>query len=177
MTDDRTMTLERLRTLLDAYGAAPERWPAGERAAAEALLARSPEAQRWQAASRRLDALLDAAPPPRAASPDLARRILAATPRRPAPRVPRVARALATLVPFAAAAGLALWLAGPGRRPPAVDYARLDAYEVPTDALLAMPAVDLDAIPTFGCTDAGLGCLDAEELQERTSALQGRVSA
>jgi hypothetical protein len=177
MTDGPpTMTLARLRVLLDTYGAAPERWPAAERAAAEALLARAPEAQRWQAASRGLDALLDAAPAPPASS-DLARRILAATPPRTRARLPRAARALTALVPLAAAAGLALWLAGPAERPPAIDYARLDAYQAPTDALLTTPALDLDAVPSFGCTGAGLGCLDPDELQQRSSALQERISA
>ena len=38
------LTLERLETLLDAYGGDLERWPSGEAAAARALMARSPEA-------------------------------------------------------------------------------------------------------------------------------------
>lgn len=48
----------RLAAILDAYGAAPERWPADERAAAEALLARSPEARRLALAAGGLDRVL-----------------------------------------------------------------------------------------------------------------------
>ena len=58
------MTLKRLCLLLETYGAAPARWPAGERAAALALLARSPTARALADAAGGLDRLLDAAPPP-----------------------------------------------------------------------------------------------------------------
>jgi len=54
--------LAQFRYLLDAYGAEPRRWPHDRRAAAEALLMRSPEAKALHAAALRLDALLDAAP-------------------------------------------------------------------------------------------------------------------
>src|SRR5204863_9489828 len=40
-----TMTIDRLRTMLDAYGAAPARWPEAEREAALTLIAQSPEAR------------------------------------------------------------------------------------------------------------------------------------
>jgi hypothetical protein len=56
------MTLERLRTLIAAYGANPARWPLAERPAAEALMARSPEARAALADGAPLDALLDAVP-------------------------------------------------------------------------------------------------------------------
>ncbi len=54
-----TMTLQRLRALLDAYGAMPDHWPAAERAAAEALIANSAPAARAVADARALDLALD----------------------------------------------------------------------------------------------------------------------
>lgn len=68
------MSLERLRAILDAYGAAPERWPATERTAAVLLLDSSEEARRVHAQAMRLDIVLDhanAPPPP----PELADRL------------------------------------------------------------------------------------------------------
>jgi hypothetical protein len=63
------MTHARLRELLDSYGAAPERWPAAEREAAQALLANDADAQRLQREAAELDGLLDVVPahPPSAA--------------------------------------------------------------------------------------------------------------
>jgi len=58
------MTLERLNTILEAYGASPARWPAEERAAAEAMIAASDEARMAFAEAARLDAMLDRATPP-----------------------------------------------------------------------------------------------------------------
>jgi hypothetical protein len=74
-----TMPPSRFEMLIDAYGAAVERWPEEERAAALALLARSPAARAARDAAARLDALLDVVPaePPSAA---LAERVLAARP-------------------------------------------------------------------------------------------------
>ncbi len=68
------MSLERLRAILDAYGAAPERWPATERTAAVLLLDSSEQARRAHAEAMRLDIVLDhanAPPPP----PELADRL------------------------------------------------------------------------------------------------------
>ncbi len=59
-TSNEREALARFESLLDAYGAEPRRWPHDRRAAAEALLARSPEARALQAAAARLDTLLDA---------------------------------------------------------------------------------------------------------------------
>jgi len=53
------MKLDRLQHLLDAHGADPRRWPAAERADAEALIARDPQAARLADAARRLDQALD----------------------------------------------------------------------------------------------------------------------
>ena len=55
-----TMTIDRLRTILEAYGAAPERWPEAEREGALALIAQSPEARAAVAAAQALDATLGA---------------------------------------------------------------------------------------------------------------------
>ena len=54
------MDKERFEALIDAYGARPERWPASERAAAEAFAASSIEAMAWLDRARRLDEALDA---------------------------------------------------------------------------------------------------------------------
>ncbi len=62
------MTLERLRAILDAYGAARARWPAAERRAAQHLLAENKDARGLFAEAREFDRLLDGviAPPPTA---------------------------------------------------------------------------------------------------------------
>jgi hypothetical protein len=57
------MTPERLTELINAYGSDPRRWPEAERKEAEALLLRSPDARRVQAAARALDDLLDTVAP------------------------------------------------------------------------------------------------------------------
>ena len=74
-----TMTLERLRELIAAYGSKPANWPLGERAAAEALLARSSEARAALAEAEPLDTLLDAVPA-LATSPALRAAVLAGMP-------------------------------------------------------------------------------------------------
>ena len=68
--------LARFRELIGAYGAEPGRWPAEERAGAQALLGRSDEARALQREAATLDALLDQAPRP--ALPRLAAAALAA---------------------------------------------------------------------------------------------------
>jgi len=55
------MNIERLKEILEAYGADPKRWPEGERGEAIALLARAPELESAHAEARRLDAVLDTA--------------------------------------------------------------------------------------------------------------------
>lgn len=60
-TETEREALARFEALLDAYGAAPKRWPRDRRAWAEALRARSREAQALHASAARLDALLDTA--------------------------------------------------------------------------------------------------------------------
>jgi|GEM_PF-6158221 len=59
---NQEMSLSRLSTLVDSYGAHLSRMPEGERGQVETLLSRSREAQAlWQAAAQ-LDALLDEEP-------------------------------------------------------------------------------------------------------------------
>ncbi len=111
MTADNTerTALARLEALLGAYGAARERWPAERRAAAEALLARSPAAQTLYAAAARLDGLLDAARVEPAPA-HLVGRVLAAAPEpaaRPQGWLAGLIKPAAGLA-FAAVLGLAL---------------------------------------------------------------------
>lgn len=73
-----TMDARRLEALLDAYGADPARWPATERAAAQALLEADPALQVRLEAARRLDRALDRLPPAPAPAGELAARIRAA---------------------------------------------------------------------------------------------------
>ncbi len=80
-------SIERLKEIVDAWGASPSRWPEAERGAAEALLAASSEALGGLVAeAQRLDALLDAAPV-EAPSAALMERLMAARPR-PAANAP-----------------------------------------------------------------------------------------
>lgn len=60
----RPMTATRFAAILDAYGSAARRWPEAERAAAQALLAASPEARGLLADAARLDGVLSAATAP-----------------------------------------------------------------------------------------------------------------
>lgn len=91
---DKEITLERFAAIVDAYGASPERWPAPERSAADALLAASAPARALLAEARMLDGLLAAAPL-EAPSDALVERLMAARP-----------RALAALAPAAKPRGL-----------------------------------------------------------------------
>ena len=185
MDPTSTMSLERLRALLDAYGANPDRWPPQERTAALALLEQSPQAQRWRDASDRVDALLDHAPGVEV-SATLIDRILAAatTPARSASRTPppfrhttrRVWawRTLAAALPLAAAAAVLLWvLTKPSQTPERanVTLAEIETFDVPTDALLDVPSLQvLDHVPTFGCAGGGLGCVDTGEADNRSQS-------
>lgn len=74
------MTLERFAAIMDAYGTSPARWPADERAAAEALLAETPAAQALAAEVAKLDLMLAAASV-EAPSAALVERLMAARPR------------------------------------------------------------------------------------------------
>ena len=76
------MDLKRFAAIVDSYGAAPVHWPAAERAAAEALLLESPEAEALVAAARPMDRLLDAIPA-LVPSSNLRAAVLASAARRP----------------------------------------------------------------------------------------------
>jgi len=54
------MSLERLKAIIDAYGAQTARWPETEREAALACLAANPQAQTWVEAARALDDVMEA---------------------------------------------------------------------------------------------------------------------
>jgi anti-sigma-K factor RskA len=84
----REMDLKRFAAIVESYGARPERWPEADRAAAEALLRVSAEAQALLDAARPMDRLLDAVPT-LAPTPDLRAAILAS-----ALRPPRVSLAM-----------------------------------------------------------------------------------
>jgi hypothetical protein len=127
------MTLERLTQLIQAYGGDPRRWPPAERAAAEALLHRSPEARYRLTDARALDELLDTvviAP----AGGELRKRIYAHA--LPSPAVPSEE---AHFWPFqswwpqvaATAAAIVLGLfVGARVLPPPIDRAEIEASEV-----------------------------------------------
>jgi hypothetical protein len=182
------MTLQRLSDLLAAYGGRVECWPEAERDAARALLERSAAAQAEYEAARRLDAALDAAPA-FAPSADLETRILAAAPSvragRPAAPVAdgsRTRRGISrgtrrgvgrwVAATALAAAAVTLWLRVPEPEPhrpaaAALTIAELGSYEMPSDVLLGSLDDDLaTTVPTLGCDESGLGCLDAEPLDE-----------
>jgi len=74
------MTLERLRTVIEAYGTGTARWPAAEREPAAALVAESAAARALLAEAAPLDELLDAVPAV-APTPAMRAAILAAAPR------------------------------------------------------------------------------------------------
>lgn len=136
------MDMTRFQLLLDAYGADPGRWPAAERAAAEALLAADPTAQAARREALALDAALDLLPTPPVPA-DLAARIAAAAPLR-TPRPANSNRPWPMAMALAASAALGLWLgvaAGPWAGDAAAgDFASLDRQEV---AMLAFgPTLD-----------------------------------
>ncbi len=167
------MTIDRLRDLLDAWGASADRWPADDRAAALALIARSPEARALRDEAARLDALLDADPID-APSDALVARVLAAAPTPPGARVIHPTR---WLVPLALAAGLAaFWLGRPvTQAPEPLPIAALGVYEVGSDALLSISDVAMaDGGWTTFPDDELESPLDAPPADSRSDA-QGRT--
>jgi hypothetical protein len=195
-----SISYERLRQLLDAYGGNPDRWPQEEREAALALLETSPEARAARDRAADLDAILDRAPAEEAPS-DLATRILNTAPtepakpgtvvpflgRRPAGRrtlAPshrrRRWRLLVPLVPLAAAAAALLIMRTPEAPPPRATQlviAELGSYVTPTDVLLDESELDLiESFPSFGCTPGELGCpeLDLPNLDSTSHLITRR---
>ncbi len=121
------LPLEQFQDLLDAYGAAPRRWPADRQAAALALLERSAAARRAREDAARLDALLDLVPA-EAPSADLRARILSVVPTAAVAAEPAAAAPVAAAPAMASgdrrASGVASrrlgwagWRVGTGRSP------------------------------------------------------------
>jgi len=128
------MDLERFCHIVDAYGAEPERWPASERAAAEAFLARSYEATLFVKEAGKLDFLLDemALGSPTEA---LKSRVLASAAEHLAPAGRRVADAAVTR-----RGGWRGWFSAIGRDIDAIDW-RPAALGRPVTALAGICAV------------------------------------
>jgi hypothetical protein len=170
------VTIDRLRTLLDVWGAATDRWPADERAAALALIARSPEARALRDEAARLDALLDADAVD-GPSPALVERVLASAPS--GPRAPRTRdRPLRWLVPLAMAAGLAaLWLGRTALPPPeTLPIAALGIYEVGSDEVLSTSDLALAGDDAWsGCPDDELDCPIETVPSDAHSNAAGRI--
>lgn len=107
------MTIDEFERLLLAHGADSAGWPAGARAAAEALLVRDPAARALLEESERLDATIAAAAAVPAAGGALAARILARLDEEPAPeRVFGLGRLVAWAGSVAAMALVAGFLVG-----------------------------------------------------------------
>jgi len=110
------MNIERFRTLVEAYGANPARWPEAERVAALLFAEQSPEARDALQEAAAFDSLLDMAET-QAATRALEDRILARFAERPAER--RTSWLTLRWIPAAAVAcslalGLAVGAALPG---------------------------------------------------------------
>lgn len=175
--------LERLNEVLDAYGASADRWPTDERASLERLIETSAQARALHEDVARFDRLLDAAGPIDTPSPALFDRIVDKAPRS---TEPSAIRRWAPLVPIAAAAMLALWIArDPASRTdspiapppdPSIEIAMVDlgVYTTPTDVLLSVDGFDpLANVPTWGCEDTEFGCIDLDFDGAETHSLQG----
>jgi anti-sigma factor RsiW len=133
--------LAQFEALLGAYGAEPRRWPTDRRAAAEALLARSPEAQSLRAAAAQLDGLLDSAGVAPAPA-HLVGRVLAAAPGAPTANKGWFAGLLRPAAGLAFAAVLGLGLGGV-ISPFAVANGDVSDAESVTLAIGDLPEVDL----------------------------------
>ena len=86
-----TMTIERLREIIEAYGGDPRRWPITERRSAQDLAAREPEAAALLAEAEALDGLLAGATAPEPGF-ELRQAVLAAAPRAQPPRLLHISR-------------------------------------------------------------------------------------
>ncbi len=86
------MNLERFKQIVESYGAAEQRWPKGERAAAVDLLAASDEARQLQIEARFADRLLASQPQPAPADEALISKLVAIS---DGPGVPAPARSTA----------------------------------------------------------------------------------
>ena len=175
--------LARLARVLEAYGADRERWPDDERADLDALVAESSEARELRDAAARLDALLDVTgeiPPP---PPRLSDRVIEGAPVQDGRGHPL---RWAAVVPLAAAAALALYVArtpegvppGPATVPTTESFeialTDLGVYATPTDVLLSLEGVDpLDGVPAYDCEESDLGCLELDLVGAERHTTQG----
>lgn len=173
--------LENLVSTLETCGSNPENWPAESRAALQAFIATSAEARAAVSEATQLDRWLNHLPEPGPA-PALADRILAelpvrptrSNPRQPAPRKPRALWVL----PLAAAALLALWVAPP-TPPEAPQTAHMQrvatigsetesfVWEMPSDVLLNVASLDpINDVPEFDCHYNDQDCFGLMENRE-----------
>jgi hypothetical protein len=97
--------------------------------------------------------------------------LLRVRPSRSASPRSRTWRRIAAALPLAAAAGFVAWLLlRPASTPESasVKIAAIGTYDTPTDALLTTFGMEtLDSIPSFGCSESGLGCLDADLIDDQ----------
>lgn len=89
------MTPERVKTIIDAYGASPQRWPAEERSAALALIGASPSLAEYQRQAEVLDGVLAFAQQPSAATSLVEAVLASAANHEPAVSVPAPGRSSA----------------------------------------------------------------------------------
>ncbi len=151
------MGLKRFRALLDAYGAAPERWPEEDRAAAQALLADSEDARTLRREAASFDGALDLVEAP-APSPELSRRVEELVYDRPATAAQRPAtkpslahrlrtwRAAWRPVVLAASGALGLAVGIAAAQPPQTTSTAFDTVEL---SALAGGLADLRAAELF----------------------------
>jgi len=132
------MNRVRLQRLIEAYGADPSRWPAGERDSARALLALTPDAAAMQAPALGLDDRLDGFAP--AADADAAARLLRAleTLPRQIPATPPMLTGFwprAAMLAAASIAGVIIGLGGLDGRIPAIADVDVVALVVGSDII------------------------------------------
>jgi hypothetical protein len=127
MTNLQDINLQRLQAVVDAFGANPDRWPAAERSALEALVIGDEAARKIVGDAEKLDSILDqAAPPPPA--PELMADILFVPPKSNWRQI------LAELWPFGP-----IWK-------PASGLAMALAISVMTAALMPLPEAEADVM-------------------------------
>ncbi len=162
--------------ILETFGSNPEKWPPATRAEMEAFVASSAEAQQAVAEAIELDRCLDALAEPAPAT-DLATRILADLPPRPAGRPRPMRRRAIFALPLAAAAALALWLGRPDTAPSPpriadstasfVIEAESFAWDMPSDVLLNVASMDpVNDVPEFDCFYDEQECFGSTENRE-----------
>lgn len=161
------MSIERLRRIIDVYGAASRRWPEDERAAARALILRSKDAEAVLRAAEPVDRMLaDLTPPP--PSDALAASIAGLAPVSP-PRTGRLSGRMQAILRYvlaplaiggagAALVALSLWLvfAGTGAPEPVsvTSGVEIAADDTGQGLLQGIAVVD---VATGDLTDADLG--------------------